>query len=113
MAPLYGRAMLAEVLATLVCLSGAANLMVALVRHLLAQLSVSSAHYKAGYEQATAEGGHKVVHAAEDTAIGECAESLITLFATMARQLVVALKASKSGFRALSGFSPATVYNTP
>ena len=102
MAPLYGPAMFAEVLATLVRLSGAANRMVALVGHLLAQLSVSSTHCKAAWEQATVEGGHRVVHAAEDTAIGEYAESLITPFGAI--ELVVALKAPKSGFRALSGF---------
>ena len=48
------------------------------------------------------EGGHKVVHAAEDAAIREYAESLITPLGAV--ELVVTLKAPKSGFRALSEF---------
>ena len=46
------------------------------------------------------EGGHKVVRAAEDAAIREYAESLITPLGAV--ELVVALKAPKSSFRALS-----------
>ena len=49
------------------------------------------------------EGGHKVVRAAEDAAIREYAESLITPLGTV--ELVVALKAPTSSFRALSEFS--------
>ena len=59
-------------------------------------------HCKARWEQATVEGGHKVVRAAEDAAIREYAESLITPLGAV--ELVVALKAPKSSFRALSEF---------
>ena len=48
------------------------------------------------------EGGHKVVRAAEDAAIREYAESLITPLGAV--ELVVALKPPKSSFRALSEF---------
>ena len=61
---------------------------------------VSSPHCKAQWVQATVEVGHRVVRAAEDTAIREYAESLIT--PPGAVDLVVALKARMSGFRALS-----------
>ena len=101
-APLYGRDVIAELSVTLVRLSGAANLWDARVGHLLAQRSVSSPHCKARWEQATVEGGHKVVRAAEDAAIREYAESLITPLGAV--ELVVALKAPKSSFRALSEF---------
>ena len=87
---------------TLVRLSEAANLWDARVGHLLAQWSASSPHCKARWEQATVEGGHKVVRAAEDAAIREYAESLITPLGAV--ELVVALKAPKSSFRALSEF---------
>ena len=101
-APLYERDVIAELSATLVRLSGAANLWDARVGHLLAQWSASSPHCKARWEQATVEGGHKVVRAAEDAAIREYAESLITPLGAV--ELVVALKAPKSSFRALSEF---------
>ena len=101
-APLYGRDVIAELSATLVRLCGAANLWDARVGHLLAQWSVSSPHCKARWEQATVEGGHKVVRAAEDAAIREYAESLITPLGAV--ELVVALKTPKSGFRALLEF---------
>ena len=68
----------AELSVTFVCLSGAGKLMHTRVGHLLAQWSVSSPHCKARWEQATVEGGHKVVSAAEDTAIRQYAESLTT-----------------------------------
>ena len=48
------------------------------------------------------EGGQKVVRAAEDAAIREYAQSLITLLGAV--ELVVALKDPKSSFRALSDF---------
>ena len=48
------------------------------------------------------EGGLKVVRAVEDTSIREYAESLITPLRAV--EVVVALKAPKSGFRALSEF---------
>ena len=70
--------------------------------HLLAQWSVSSPHCKARWEQATVEGGHKVVRAAEDAAIRQYAESLLTPLDAV--ELVLALKAPKSAFRALSEF---------
>ena len=54
-APLYGRDVIAELSATLVRLSGPANLWDARVGHLLAQWSVSSPHCKARWEQATVE----------------------------------------------------------
>ena len=101
-APLYGRDVIAELSATLVRLSGVANLWDARVGHLLAQWSVSSPHCKALWEQATVEGGHKVVRAAEDAALREYTESLITPLGAV--ELVVALKAPKSRFRALSEF---------
>ena len=101
-APLHGRDVIAELRATLVRLSGAANLWDARVGHVLAQLRVSSPHCKARWEQATVEGGHKVVRAAEDAAIREYPESLITPLGPV--ELVVALKAPKSRFRALSEF---------
>ena len=75
-APLYGLALMAELSATLVRLSGASNVMDARVGHLLAQWSVSSPHCKAGWGQATVEEAYNVVHAAEDAAIREYAESL-------------------------------------
>ena len=46
-APLCGLAVTAELSATLVCLSGAANLLDDRVPHLLAQRPVSSPHFKA------------------------------------------------------------------
>ena len=49
--------------------------------HLLGIWWVSSPHSKARWEQATLEGGHKVVRVAEDTAIQEYAESLINRWA--------------------------------
>ena len=101
-APLYGRDVIAELSATLVRLSGAANLWDARVGHLLAQWSASSPHCKARCEQATVEGGQNRVRAAEDAAIREYAESLITLLGAV--ELAVALKAPKSSFRALSDF---------
>ena len=94
--------MIAELSTTSVPLSGTVNLMDARVGHLLAQRSVSSPHCKARWEQATVEGGHKVVRAAGDAAIQEYAVSLVTPLGTV--QLVVALKAPESGFRALSEF---------
>ena len=90
-APLYGWDVIAELWVTLVRLSGAANLWDARMGHLLAQWSVSSPHCKARWEQATVEGGHKVVRAAEDAAIREDAKSLITPLGAV--ELVVALKA--------------------
>ena len=48
------------------------------------------------------ERGHNVLRAAEDAAIREYAESMFTLLGAV--ELVVALKAPKSGFRALSNF---------
>ena len=99
---LYGLVVIAQFSATLVRLSGAANLMDARVGHLLAQWSVSSPHCKARREQATVEGGHKVFRAAEDAAIREYAEFLI--IPLHAVELVVALKAPKTGFCALSEF---------
>ena len=101
-APLYGPAVITELSATLIGLSGACNLMDACVGHLLAQWSVSSPPCKAPWGQATVEGGHNVVRAAEDAAMREYAESLITPLGAV--ELVVALKAPKSGFRALSKF---------
>ena len=92
-APLYGRGVIAELSATLVRLSGAADLLDALVGHLPAQWLVSSPHCKARWEQATVEGGHKVVQAMEDLITPLCAAAL-----------VVALKAPTSGFHALSEF---------
>ena len=94
-APLYGPAMIAERSTILFRLSGAANLLDARVGHLLVQCSVSSPHCKAQWEQATVEDG---VRAAEDA----YAELLITPLGAI--ELVVALKAPKSGFRALSEF---------
>ena len=84
-APLYGRDVIAELSATLVHLSGAANLWDARVGHLLAQWSVSSPHCKAPWEQATVEGGHKVVRAAEDAAIREYAEPPVARLRRAAR----------------------------
>ena len=69
---------MADLSATLVRLSGAANLWDARVGHLFAQWSISSPHCKARWKQATVDGGHKVVRAAQDAAIREYAESLIT-----------------------------------
>ena len=46
------------------------------------------------------EGGHKVLRAAEDAAIREYADLLITSLSAV--EVVVALKAPKSCFRALS-----------
>ena len=62
----------------------------------------SSPHCKALWEQATVEGSHKVVCAAQDTTIREYAELLITPLGAVA--LVVALEAPKSGFGAVSEF---------
>ena len=101
-AQLYGPAVIVELSATLVRLSRASNLMDARVGHLLAQWSVSSPHYKARLGQATVEGGHNVLRAAKEAAIREYTESLITPLGAM--ELVVALKALKSGFGALSEF---------
>ena len=101
-AALYGRDVIAQLSATLVCLSGAANLWDARLGHLLAQWSVSSPHCKARWEQATVKGGHQVVRAMEDAARREFAESLITPLGAV--EVVVALKAPKSGFCALSEF---------
>ena len=100
--PLYGRDAIADLSATLVRLSGAANLWDARVGHLLTQWSVCSPHCKARWEQATVVGGHKMMRAAEDAAIREYAESLITPLGAV--EIVVALKAPKSGYRALSDF---------
>ena len=101
-APLYGRDVIADLSGTYVRLSGAANLWHARVGHLLAKWSVCSLHCKARWEQATVEVGHKVVCAAEDAAIREHAESLITPLGAV--ELVVALKAPKPGFHTLSEF---------
>ena len=101
-APLYGPAVIAELSVTLVRLSGASNLMDACVGHLLAQWSGSSAHCKARWGQATVEGGHNFLPAVEDAAIREYPESLISPLGAV--ELVVALKAPKSGFCALSEF---------
>ena len=77
-ASLYGRDVIAELSATLIRFSARTNLWDARVGHLLAQWLVSSPHCKAWWEQATMEGGHKVVRAAEDAAIREYAELLVT-----------------------------------
>ena len=69
---------------------------------MLAQCSVSSPHCEKRCEQTTLEGGHKVVRAAEDAAIRDYAESLITPLGAV--EIVVASKAPKCGFRALSEF---------